>query len=254
VAADAAEFLRIENMTRRFGSVPAVDAVSLDVGRGETLCLLGPSGCGKSTLLRTIAGLEIPDGGRIIIDGEDVTGMPPHQRPVNMMFQSYALFPHMSVARNIAFGLERQRLSRSSINDRVEEEDFRMYRLPRAQAFRAMERADRFPIDQEEIVTGREDSLYTLSVRGILEVQYESESEAHAYLEWAHAHRAPKDDQTSRIHLNTHPIHVDRQGNIVEPYGATLYRYFAFTRRMAHLLPRGYRPSDTSLTATVSSN
>ncbi|PQJ33770.1 hypothetical protein BSZ35_03365 [Salinibacter sp. 10B] len=140
------------------------------------------------------------------------------------------------------------------INDRIEEEDFRMYRLPRAQAFRAMERADRFPIGRDKIVTGREDSLYTLSFRGILEVQYESESEAHAYLEWAHAHRAPKDYQTSRIRLNTHPIHVDRQGNIVEPYGTTLYRYFAFTRRMAQLLPRGYRPSDTSLTATVSSN
>lgn len=118
---DAAEFLRIEGITRRFGSVNAVDAVSLDVRRGDTLCLLGPSGCGKSTLLRTIAGLEVPDAGRILIDGEDVTGMPPHERPVNMMFQSYALFPHMSVARNIAFGLERQRLARPLVRARVEE-------------------------------------------------------------------------------------------------------------------------------------
>jgi len=121
VAVDAAEFLRIEGITRRFGSIHAVDAVSLDVARGDTLCLLGPSGCGKSTLLRTIAGLEVPDAGRILIDGEDVTGMPPHERPVNMMFQSYALFPHMSVTRNIAFGLERQRLPRALIRDRVDE-------------------------------------------------------------------------------------------------------------------------------------
>ncbi len=121
MAADPAEFLRIEGITRRFGSVHAVDAVSLEVARGDTLCLLGPSGCGKSTLLRTIAGLEVPDAGRILIDGEDVTGMPPHERPVNMMFQSYALFPHMSVARNIAFGLERQRLPRATIRDRVDE-------------------------------------------------------------------------------------------------------------------------------------
>lgn len=121
MAADPAEFLRIEGITRRFGSVRAVDAVSLDVARGDTLCLLGPSGCGKSTLLRTIAGLEAPDAGRILIDGEDVTAMPPHERPVNMMFQSYALFPHMSVAGNIAFGLERQRLPRATIRDRVDE-------------------------------------------------------------------------------------------------------------------------------------
>ncbi|TVS18208.1 MAG: ABC transporter ATP-binding protein [Gammaproteobacteria bacterium] len=121
MGADPATFLRIEGITRRFGQVAAVDAVDLDVARGETLCLLGPSGCGKSTLLRTIAGLEAPDSGRILIDGEDVTTLPPHRRPMNMMFQSYALFPHMSVRRNIAFGLERQRLARAAIAERVDE-------------------------------------------------------------------------------------------------------------------------------------
>jgi hypothetical protein len=137
------------------------------------------------------------------------------------------------------------------LNDRVEEEDFRMYRIPRARAFRDMGRADRFPADRSDVVVGRVDSLHALNFHGALEVRYDAEPETDAYLEWAEAHRDPRSHQVSRIRLNEHPIHVDRQGEIVEPYGATLYRYFAFTRRLARLLPRGYRPSDTSLaTAT----
>jgi hypothetical protein len=139
------------------------------------------------------------------------------------------------------------------LNDRIEDEQFRMYRIPRARAFRDMGRADRFPADREDIVVGRKDSLYALNFHGALEVRYEGEPESDAYLTWADAHRDPRDHQVSRIRLNEHPIHVDRQGEIVEPYGATLYRYFAFTRRLARLLPREYRPSGTSLTATLPS-
>ena len=102
--------MRFEGVTRRFGALTAVDDVSLDIAGGEFLALLGPSGCGKTTLLRLLAGFETPDAGRILLDGEDITAMPPHRRPVNMMFQSYALFPHLSVARNIGFGLKTTRL------------------------------------------------------------------------------------------------------------------------------------------------
>src|SRR3954466_6564250 len=86
-------------------TVTAVDAVTLDIAAGEFFALLGPSGCGKTTLLRMIAGLEVPTGGRILVAGEDVTDTPPHRRPVNLVFQHYALFPHLSVERNVAFGL-----------------------------------------------------------------------------------------------------------------------------------------------------
>jgi putrescine transport system ATP-binding protein len=113
--------LEIAGLSKRFGSITAVAEVSLSVERGALFALLGPSGCGKTTLLRMIAGFEIPDAGHIVIDGLDVTGLPPYQRPVNMMFQSYALFPHMDVARNIAFGLRQQRMERRSIAGRVEE-------------------------------------------------------------------------------------------------------------------------------------
>src|SRR5215813_14383109 len=107
--------LEITGISKRFGATLAVDEVSLSIERSEFFALLGPSGCGKTTFLRLIAGFEVPDNGRIIIDGTDVTGVPPYARPVNMMFQSYALFPHMSVACNVAYGLEREGLPRADI-------------------------------------------------------------------------------------------------------------------------------------------
>ena len=113
--------LEIAGASKRFGAITAVDDVSLSVERGAFFALLGPSGCGKTTLLRMIAGFETPDSGRIVIDGIDVTGLPPYARPVNMMFQSYALFPHMDVAGNIAFGLRQERMDRRRIAARVEE-------------------------------------------------------------------------------------------------------------------------------------
>jgi putrescine transport system ATP-binding protein len=111
--------LEITNVSKRFGATAAVDDVSLSVERGAFYALLGPSGCGKTTLLRMIAGFETPDNGRIVIDGIDITGLPPYARPVNMMFQSYALFPHMDVAGNIAFGLRQERMDRRRIAARV---------------------------------------------------------------------------------------------------------------------------------------
>ena len=101
--------LRFENVTRRFGDFTAVDDVTLDLERGETFSLLGPSGCGKTTLLRLAAGFDRPDAGRILLDGRDITHLPPDQRPVNTVFQSYALFPHLSVRDNIAFGPKMKR-------------------------------------------------------------------------------------------------------------------------------------------------
>jgi spermidine/putrescine transport system ATP-binding protein len=97
--------VEIRNVTKRFGEVTAVDGVSLAIGRGELFALLGPSGCGKTTLLRLLAGLETTDAGTIRIQGQDVTRVPPHRRPVNMVFQQYALFPHLTVAENVGFGL-----------------------------------------------------------------------------------------------------------------------------------------------------
>jgi spermidine/putrescine ABC transporter ATP-binding subunit len=111
--------LTIDRLRVRYGAVVAVDDVSLSIPAGELFVLLGGSGSGKSTLLRAIAGFVRPDGGRISLDGRDLTTLPPHQRPVNMMFQSYALFPHMSVAANVGFGLRMRRLSRSAIASRV---------------------------------------------------------------------------------------------------------------------------------------
>ncbi|MBV8852924.1 MAG: ABC transporter ATP-binding protein, partial [Sinobacteraceae bacterium] len=113
--------LRIANVTRRFGDFTAVDDVSLEVQRGEIFCLLGGSGSGKTTLLRMLAGFETPSAGQIFIDGQDMRDIAPYDRPVNMMFQSYALFPHMSVAKNVAFGLEQQRLGRAEVTRRVGE-------------------------------------------------------------------------------------------------------------------------------------
>jgi putrescine transport system ATP-binding protein len=116
---NADPFVRIEGVTKTFGKVYAVDDVSLSIYRGEFFALLGGSGCGKSTLLRILGGFETPDKGKVYIDGVDVTAVPPYERPVNMMFQSYALFPHMTVEQNIAFGLKQDRRSGSEIRDRV---------------------------------------------------------------------------------------------------------------------------------------
>jgi putrescine transport system ATP-binding protein len=113
--------LRIEGVVKKFGQFRAVDALSLDIRAGEFFALLGPSGCGKTTLLRMLAGFEAPDEGRILLNGRDIAQVPPHQRPVNMMFQNYALFPHLGVRDNIAFGLKRARLPPSEIDARVTE-------------------------------------------------------------------------------------------------------------------------------------
>src|SRR5271169_4195340 len=111
--------LRIEDLTKRFGGTAVVDQLSLDIYQSEFFALLGPSGCGKTTLLRLIAGFEEPDSGRILLDGVDLAPVPPHRRPVNMMFQSYALFPHLTVEANVAFGLKQEGLPRAQIADRV---------------------------------------------------------------------------------------------------------------------------------------
>jgi putrescine transport system ATP-binding protein len=118
-AAADAPLLRIEAVVKKFGAFRAVDGLSLDIRAGEFFALLGPSGCGKTTLLRMLAGFETPDEGRILLDGKDIAQVPPHQRPVNMMFQNYALFPHLSVWDNIAFGLKRASMNRAGIVRRV---------------------------------------------------------------------------------------------------------------------------------------
>jgi putrescine transport system ATP-binding protein len=113
--------VRFEGVTKRFGGVTAVDQLSLDIYEGEFFALLGPSGCGKTTLLRMLAGFETPDAGAIRLGADDIGRVPPYRRPVNMMFQSYALFPHLTVAGNIAFGLKQDRLPRAEIEARVAE-------------------------------------------------------------------------------------------------------------------------------------
>jgi putrescine transport system ATP-binding protein len=129
--ANAAPLLRIAAATKRFGAFTAVDGLSLDIRAGEFFALLGPSGCGKTTLLRMLAGFEAPDDGEIFLDGRSITSVLPHHRPVNMMFQNYALFPHLSVWENIAFGLKRLGLPKPDIDARVAE----MLTLVRLQGF-----------------------------------------------------------------------------------------------------------------------
>src|ERR1700731_2170503 len=114
-------YVRIANPSKRFGDFVAVDDVSLDIRQGEIFCLLGGSGSGKTTLLRMLAGFETPSAGRIYIDGLDMSTIPPYERRINMMFQSYALFPHMTVEKNVAFGLEQEKLARQEIRTRVAE-------------------------------------------------------------------------------------------------------------------------------------
>ncbi len=113
-------FLQIREVVKDFGGFKAVDRVSLDIARGEIFALLGSSGCGKSTLLRMLAGFEDLTAGQILLDGQDLAGLPPYQRPINMMFQSYALFPHLTVWDNIAFGLRREGLPKEQVAERVE--------------------------------------------------------------------------------------------------------------------------------------
>ncbi len=111
--------LRLAGVSKRFGAFTAVDDLSLDIYQGEFFALLGPSGCGKTTLLRLIAGFEQASAGRILLDGVDLAPVPPHRRPVNMMFQSYALFPHLTVEGNVAFCLKQEGLPKAQIADRV---------------------------------------------------------------------------------------------------------------------------------------
>jgi ABC-type Fe3+/spermidine/putrescine transport system ATPase subunit len=113
--------LAVRGLAKAFGALRAVDGVDLEVREGEIFALLGPSGCGKTTLMRAVAGFERPDGGRVLLDGRDVTALPPHRRPVNLMFQSYALFPHMSVRDNVAYGLRREGRAEAEIRRRVGE-------------------------------------------------------------------------------------------------------------------------------------
>ncbi|MCL4145138.1 UNVERIFIED_CONTAM: hypothetical protein GTU68_014179, partial [Idotea baltica] len=103
---DAVPYISFQNVTKRFGDFTAVDDLSLDIYEREFFALLGPSGCGKTTMMRMLAGFDAPSSGNVSLDGAELTGIPPYKRPVNMMFQSYALFPHMSVEKNIAFGLK----------------------------------------------------------------------------------------------------------------------------------------------------
>ncbi len=114
-------YLRIEHLRKEYDGVVAVDDVDFSIRKGEIFALLGGSGCGKSTLLRCMAGFERPTKGRVLLDGQDITSLPPFERPVNMMFQSYALFPHMTVTQNIAFGLKQDGLPKQQVEDRVSE-------------------------------------------------------------------------------------------------------------------------------------
>ena len=121
LSGDAKPFIRIRNLTKKFGDVVAVNDISLDIYENELFSLLGGSGCGKSTLLRMLSGFETPTSGTIEIDGQDMSSVSAHERPTNMMFQSYALFPHMNVAKNVGYGLRRDGVAKAEINERVDE-------------------------------------------------------------------------------------------------------------------------------------
>ena len=114
-------FIRLESLSKHFGQHHVVQNINLEIEKGELFAILGGSGCGKTTLLRMLAGFELPDNGRIFIEGADITDLPPYQRPVNMMFQSYAVFPHMNVEQNIRYGLSRENIGKSEITHRVDE-------------------------------------------------------------------------------------------------------------------------------------
>jgi putrescine transport system ATP-binding protein len=129
----ARPLVRFEAVSKRFGNIVAVEQLSLEIFEREFFALLGPSGCGKTTLLRMLAGFERPSEGRILLDGADISGLPPHRRPINMMFQSYALFPHLTVEGNIAFGLKQDGMPKPKIATRVQE----MLRLVRLDGFGA---------------------------------------------------------------------------------------------------------------------
>ena len=119
--ADAEPFIKLRSVSKKFDEFTAVDNIDLDIYKGELFSLLGGSGCGKTTLLRMLAGFETPSSGTIHIDGVDMTEVPPYDRPINMMFQSYALFPHMTVEQNVAYGLKRDKIPKNEIKRRVEE-------------------------------------------------------------------------------------------------------------------------------------
>src|SRR5918992_1312109 len=114
--------VRLAGVSKRFGDLTAVRSLDLDIDRGEFFTLLGPSGCGKTTTLRMVAGFEEPSAGRVLIEGEDVGPLPPHRRPTNTVFQQYALFPHLSVGENVAFGLRRKKVPKAEVETRVREE------------------------------------------------------------------------------------------------------------------------------------
>jgi hypothetical protein len=156
-------------------------------------------------------------------------------------------------ARRDAYRGSLRHFLRALLSDRVEAEGFRMQRLPRPHAFRHTSRADRFPVSRDDLIVGQTDSTYLFRFRGRLEVTYRREPESRGYLRWSRQHRRTRDVQTSWIELNDPPVNIDRVGEIVEPYGATVFGYFAYEQRISGLLPRGYRPS-TARPATTAEN
>ena len=132
-----AAFLQIRDVVKRFDGHAVVDHINIDIARGEIFALLGASGCGKTTLLRMLAGFETPTSGSMLLEGQDLADLPPYRRPLNMMFQSYALFPHMTVANNIAFGLKREGLPATDVSSRVEA----MLKLVQLEGFRPAQTA-----------------------------------------------------------------------------------------------------------------